>query len=105
MTMLRLLKFDAQEYATQTKSRTAETERAYIDGYPAQRWIYRLAASRYWWIRYYWKLVEFNLSWVRIGDEIIENVRSHMTVSDFELGGVLTDESVARLGEYFSEID
>ena len=103
--MLRLLKFDAQEYATQTKSRTAETERAYIDGYPAQRWIYRLAASRYWWIRYYWKLVEFNLFRVRIGDEIIENVRSHMTVSDFELGGVLTDESVARLGEYFSEID
>jgi len=62
MTTLRLLKFDAQEYATQTKSRTAETERAYIDGYPAQLWIYRLAASRYWWIRDYWKLVEFNLS-------------------------------------------
>ena len=49
--------------------------------------------------------MEFNLFRVRIGDEIIENVRSHMTVSDFELGGVLTDESVARLGEYFSEID
>ena len=105
MTTLRLLKFDAQEYATQTKSRTGEIERAYIDGCPEQLWIYRLVASRYWWIRYYWKLVEFNLSWVRIGDEIIENVRSHMTVSDFELGGVLTDESVARLGEYFSEID
>jgi hypothetical protein len=54
MTTLRLLKFDAQEYAIQTKSRTAETERAYIDGYPEQLWIYRLAASRYWWIRYYW---------------------------------------------------
>jgi len=54
MTTLRLLKFDAQEYAIQTKSRTAETERAYIEGYPAHLWIYRLAASRYWWIRYYW---------------------------------------------------
>lgn len=54
MVTLKLLKFDAHEYATQTKSRTAEIERAYIDGCPPKLWIYRSLATRYWWVRYYW---------------------------------------------------
>jgi hypothetical protein len=53
MVTLRLLRSDSEPTPSKPGSRTAEIERAYLDGYPTKLWIYRLPASSYWWVRYY----------------------------------------------------
>ena len=53
MVTLRLLRSDSEPTSVQPRHRTADIERAYIEGYPTRLWIYRLQASRFWWVRYY----------------------------------------------------
>jgi hypothetical protein len=53
MVTLRLLRSDSEPTSVQPRHRTADIERAYLEGYPTRLWIYRLAASRFWWVRYY----------------------------------------------------
>ena len=53
MVQLRLLKFNHDEFVPPLKHKTGAIEREYIDGYPKQLWIYRQAASPFWWVRYY----------------------------------------------------
>lgn len=117
MPTLRLLKFDAQEYATQTKSRAGEIERAYIDGCPEQLWIYRLAASRYWWVRYYLDRKVYRKSTKQIGKrEAVSFAKSYYdniitqgtvldpqsTVTNFRVLGesvVVTEQAKLKRGE------
>jgi hypothetical protein len=99
MVTLRLLKFDAQEYATQTKSRTAEIERAYIDGCPPQLWIYRSLATRYWWVRYYFNGKTFKKSTKQTGKrEAIAFARSYYDT-------ITTQGSVADLQSSVTNFD
>jgi len=57
MPALKLLQFDnvpaVEQPAITPKSRTSEIQREYIPGYPQTLFIYRLPASRYWWVRFY----------------------------------------------------
>ena len=56
MPALKLLRFDTPvtpEQPVRGKSRTSEIQREYIPGYPQTLFIYRLPASRYWWVRFY----------------------------------------------------
>lgn len=57
MPALKLLRFDnasaVEQPAITPKSRTSEIQREYIPGYPRKLFIYRLPASRYWWVRFY----------------------------------------------------
>ncbi len=53
MPALRLLRFDSAPAPDKPRCRTADIERAYIEGYPTKLYIYRLPASSFWWVRYY----------------------------------------------------
>ena len=56
MPALKLLRFDtpdSPEQPVRGRSRTSEIQREYIPGYPQTLFIYRLPASRYWWVRFY----------------------------------------------------
>ena len=56
MPALKLLRFDTPASSEQPvwgRSRTSEIQREYIPGYPRTLFIYRLPASRYWWVRFY----------------------------------------------------
>ena len=53
MVTLRLLRSDTEPTSVKLRHRTADIERAYIEGYPTRLWIYCLQASRFWQVRYY----------------------------------------------------
>ena len=53
MPALRLLRFDSAPAPDKPRSRTADIERAYLEGYPNKLFIFRLPASPFWWVRYY----------------------------------------------------